>query len=555
MRREVSPNDPVIMNMTEATNEQVKSLFRQQHDIVKCNRLMLGVDEYQTVEEVFVRPAMDEQIEVDESGDYTTRRIFAVGQHDTEVNSTVKAVGAMHPNPRNQKSEFQSWQLEKVDTNIELFKMDPEMHERLRVFQAERGVTVLHKLEAIAEDHAHNVTKIYNRLDMHIFMDLVFHSVLGFDLMGERIHKGWLDGIIVGDTRTGKSAAAGQLRRHYGLGEMISCESASFAGVVGGLTQMSNNTWEVTWGSIPLNDRRIVVMDEVSGLTPEQIAQMSSIRSAGEAELTKIKSEKTHARTRLLWLGNPRGMKMADYTYGVQAIKPLVGNNEDVARFDMAMSVQSTDVGSEDINREHQSVSHVYTSELCHDLLLWVWSRKPEDITWHGNAEHSIYDEAIGLGGKYSEDPPLVQGANIRVKIARVAVAIAARLFSTDARGQRVVVRRSHVRAAVEFLESLYENAGFGYSEVSREHLLDYQLAELNAEEVTERLETSPMLAKALRNNSRFKRVDLEDMMNMPRELLSAELTYLWERRMLVRDGAFIRCVPTLQTILRELAP
>lgn len=555
MRREVLPNDPAVMQMMEASTDQVRAVFRSQHDIVKCNKLLMGVEEHQTVEEVFVRPAMDQDIDTDESGDYTTRRIYAVGQHDTDPNSTVRAVGQIHPNPRSQKSEFQTWKLEQVDTNIEKFEMTPEMHERLKTFQPDRGQTILHKLEHIADDLAHNVTKIYNRLDMHIFMDLVFHSVLAFDLLGERIHKGWLDGMIVGDTRTGKSAAAGTLRKHYGLGEMISCEAASFAGVVGGLTQMSNNAWEVSWGSVPLNDRRIVIMDEVSGLTPEQIAMMSSIRSSGEAELTKIKSEKTHARTRLLWLGNPRNAKMADYTYGVQAIRPLVGNNEDVARFDFAMSVQSTDVDSADINREHEGMDHVYTAGLCHDLLLWVWSRRPEQIVWAPRAEDAIYEQAIILGDKFEEDPPLVQGANIRVKVARIAMAIAARLYSTDESGDVLEVKRSHVIAASDYLEGIYTNAGFGYAEVSREAQMDVFMAEINELEVTSWLEGRPMFSKALRHSARFKRVDLEDMMNVPREQISGDLNFLWERRMLVRDGAFIRCSPTLQEILRSLAP
>jgi hypothetical protein len=73
---------------------------------------------------------------------------------------------------------------------------------------------------------------------------------------------------------------------------------------------------------------------------------MSNIRSSGVAEMTKIQSERAMARTRLLWLANPRDARMDDFTFGVQALKPLIGNNEDIARVDMAMGAFSSEVSS-----------------------------------------------------------------------------------------------------------------------------------------------------------------------------------------------------------------
>src|SRR5262245_45478686 len=125
----------------------------------------------------------------------------------------------------------------------------------------------------------------------------------------------------------------------YGMGHMISCETATFAGVMGALDRTDDNRWVVKWGGVPTNDRRAVVLDEATGLSTEQISQMSDIRSSGIAAMEKIRSERTSARTRLLWLANPRsGSDLSDYMYGVQALKDLIGNNEDIARFDLAMS-------------------------------------------------------------------------------------------------------------------------------------------------------------------------------------------------------------------------
>lgn len=554
MQRAVPPHDPVLLKMIDSSEDTINKALRADADIVKCDRLVVDVEEYQSLEEIFVRPSMDVQLTTQDAGDYTTRRVFAVGQHDTLANTTVELVGTVHPNPRSQKNEFLAWQCQKVETSIDKFEVTPEVVARLKTFRPRRGQDPMHKMEEIVDDLVANVTRIYGRTAMHIFMDLVFHSALGFDFLGQHVYKGWLDGMIVGDTRTGKSEAAEKLRQHYGLGEMLSCESSTFAGVVGGLTQMSNNAWEVSWGSVPLNDRRIVILDEVSGMTPEQIAQMSSIRSSGVAELTKIRSEKTYARTRLLWLGNPRNSKMADFTYGVQAIRPLVGNNEDIARFDMAMAVNSAEVDPEDINTvQHREVEHVHTSALCNELLTWIWSRTPGQVQWEDGVEQEVLNRALKMSEIFGEDPPLVQSANMRIKLARVAVAAAGRLFSSDRSGQSIVVKREHVILAAEFLHSVYSNDSLGYLRISQEQAQMDALARMNEAEAEDFLSRRPTLCSFLRQQPKFKRSDLEEILSMGRDDATFVMNQLWQYGVLRRDGSFVRCSGVMLEILRRV--
>src|SRR5690606_27391414 len=107
----------------------------------------------------------------------------------------------------------------------------------------------------------------------------------------------------VGDTRTGKSEIATQLQRHYGYGEIVSGENTSYAGLVGGAIKY-DDSWFVKWGRIPLNDRRMVIIDEDTGMETPDIALMSGIRETGIADITKIESQRANARTRALWIGN-----------------------------------------------------------------------------------------------------------------------------------------------------------------------------------------------------------------------------------------------------------
>lgn len=551
----ISRDDSLVLKFLGATDKTVHDLLRAQITPIKCGRLHITTLETMSVEELYVRPSVEQYRINNAAGDYIHRKVVSVGRHDTMPNNTVEVIGTIYPSPRTQHNEFQAWQVEQTQTNVDNFEVTPELAKLLKGFQPRPLQSPLGKLMDIAGDLAVHVTQIYGRDEMHALMDLTFNSALAYNFDGKLEPRGWLDTLVVGDTRTGKTEAAKRLIAWYGAGEYVSCEAASFAGVVGGLQQYGGKEWSVTWGAVPINDRRLVVLDEVSGLTVEQIAQMSSIRSSGEAQLTKIQSERTWARTRLLWLGNPRDGKTMDrWTHGAQAIAPLIGNNEDVARFDLAMSVSEGEVSSEEINRKHPDSRQKYSEAACRAGVQWAWSRKVEDILWVKGAEDLIYALAVEMGKRYVPVPPLVQSANIRMKISRVAVALATRLFSTDKSWTKVVVTKQHVTDAVKFMDKLFNLPGFGYLQYSKDRIADEQLAVKNRQAVIAYLHTKPALAKFLREMSEFRRSDMDEVLNMPPSDANGTINKLWEWGMISRHSqAIIRITPELHSILREM--
>lgn len=544
--------DPIILEMMNGTKSQLVTSLRQFARIQDCNRLRIKVTEHQSVEELYARPSVDVGGSHQEGG-YKNIKITSVGRHDTSPNSTVQVVGALHPDPKTQHNAFLAWDVMRMETSLDRFEIDANTVKMLRLFQTKPGERPLKKIRDIADDLAAFATGIYGRPELHALIDLVYHSALAFRLSGKMISRGWLEALIVGDSRTGKSEAATRLARHYQAGEVVLCEGATLAGIVGGLQQFgSSKEWAITWGAIPLNDRRLVVLDEVGGLHPEDIAQMSGVRSSGVAELTKIQSERTYARTRLIWLGNPRNARMQDFTYGVQAIRPLIGNNEDIARFDLAMSVSSGEVPSSEINRQRERADTKYSSEACAALVRWAWSRTADQIGFTARAEREVYAAADDLGARYTEDPPLIQVANVREKLARLAVAIATRTFSTDETCERVVIERVHVRDAVAFIDAIYGMKGFGYRERSTEAIADMREAESRSADVRLFLKRWPWLAKFLRSNGKFRRQDLEEIGSIDREEANSIISELYEWRMIVKDKGDVRLTPTLHRILRE---
>ena len=245
---------------------------------------------------------------------------------------------------------------------------------------------------------------------------------------------------------------------------------------------------------------------------------------------------------------------MSDYTEGVQAIKPLIGNPEDVARFDLAMSVASGDVDHDSINARIDPGPQRYSQSAAAALVRWAWSRNPENVRWDDGAEDAVYKAARELGKRYVEDPPLIQAANVREKVARLAVALAARLFSTDERGEDVIVRPIHVKEAVKFIDSLYSAAGFGYRARSAEVIERQRAAERpeNIEAARLLLARNAGLDVFLRSQGKFRRQDLEEILDIDREEANAIISELYKLHMVWKDKGDVRLTPTLHRLLRE---
>jgi len=522
---EIMPDDPVVLRLIKVADDDMTKTIQRHAGLAKCPRYSTKVTAHRTVEEAYVRASIEDGPGHSEQ-DFTHRRIVSTVSHDLEANQSVVLTGTIRPHPKNQENEFQAWGVTKPPTGLDKFEVTPEIEEQMREFRSQDPMAKLHE---IANDLAVHHTKIFHRDDLHILTDLVFHSIMELPFKNSTDSKGWLDCIVLGDTRTGKSAIAKAIIDLYHAGEMISCEAATFAGVVGGLDHMSDGSWIVKWGSVPVFDRRAVVLDEVSGLKPGEISQMSDMRSSGIAKLTKIKTEQAMARTRLLWLGNARdGKPLGSTTYALDGLKRLIGNNEDIARFDIAMCVFSGDVSSSEINRfRSNGKASKFTVDGYRGVLQWAWTRKARDVQWERNVQQLVFDETIKMGMEYIEDPPLVQGANMRMKIARTAAAIAARTYST-VDGRRLVIRADHVHAAVEFINSVYANPGFGYKLVSEQVLRDAAHVQNNMVHIKEFLAHKQNLVRMIQVSPEVSFMQLKTICGSDEEVRGI-MTKMWE--------------------------
>lgn len=519
----------------------------------KCDRLQMDVTEATSLNHLYIATNVDRA----HTGrnDFTQRRAYAVGNYAVETNTVANMVGTTWPNPKTGENEFYAWSVEPAVTSIDQFQLTPEMAEQLRIFQPTKGQAPLEKAREIAHDMSLSVTQILGRERLHMCMDLVWHSILNFEFEGKVMDRSWLEFIVVGDTRTGKSRTAMQLAEHYGLGHVIGCESATFAGLVGGTKQIGKE-WQVQWGEITINDRRLCVLDEASGLKHEIISRMSDVRSRGVAQVTSIETRQTRARCRLIWISNPRKPTFVDEkkTEGVDIIEDVVGNPEDIARFDLAMSVRSDDISNDTINVPREIPPPKYSSELCRNLILWCWSRKPEQVVWHGDAYKVVFEMARKLSEMYEGGSPLIQGASVKEKVVRIAAALAARTFSTDATATKLIIKPAHVRNAAQLLHQLYQYPNFGLQRRALRLRRNESIAKAKRGEIILWLRENRRILEFLMDRSgSFRAQDLEEMAFMHRDEVTSALGTLADAKMISKDKSQIVMEPELQKIIKEM--
>lgn len=347
-----------------------------------------------------------------------------------------------------------------VSSSIESFVLTDGIRSCLMKFQAD---DIKEKLHDIYWYYENNVTNIKDRFWLHVGIDLVFFSPIKFIFNGELIN-GPLDMIAFGDPRCGKTAVAQGLSRYYAHGEVISGENVSYMNLVAGIT-LANKFRGVRFGRFAANHLGTLIIDEVSALDKDLLAKTSRARSEGVVEIDKDgKHLKAPALCGKIWLSNPRDSRlMKQFSYGVEALKSLFPAPEDLARFDYAIAVAADEVDSDEINTVTKDVeTTVYPGPDNHNLIMWAKSRSVEQVQFSTAVTEYILDSAQEMGKKYTNKIPLVQAENMRVKLARIAAAVAARTFST-LKGKNIIVDMPHGEFAVEFITEIYAKRAMNY--------------------------------------------------------------------------------------------
>lgn len=561
---ELAEADDAMLRMLNVRHEQQENVIREIHGIARCRASIIEKVTSINVEHMKLVPAVD--LSNPESTEEDCSRVgYRVG-FGIEPNAVYRGRGYVLPEPLTQSAVLMFTDVTPAVDSLTEFKgaVTEEELASLKVFQPadQNSVSSIQEfLNRLHDDLSMNVTGIYDRNDMHLFMDLAWHSALylpGAPFGKHEPERGWCDMLVIGDTRQGKTETAQRLRQHYGVGSWAPAKICTRAGLIGSAQQVGTR-WHIAWGMVPSADRQLVVIEEAKGMDKEVIQQMTDTRSSGKAMLIMVETATTYARTRLLWLSNPRSDRSLDtYPFGVEAVKELIGAQEDVSRFTAVMAVASGEVDEKtltgDPGKRHRP-AHFATSVLCRRLVLWAWTRGSEDIIFTPDALDAIR-EVTGQHTKlFSAGIPLVEPADHRFKLARLSAALANRLFSCDAEMKKLVVTAGHVRYIGDFLTQLYSKSCFAYDQ--------WSAIERNAREIRHEQRVKDALVnagehyaeacRAMLSLPEITNADLEDLFGIDRDKARDLMAVLTQGQCIRRRKQARYRTPAFNKLLKEL--
>jgi hypothetical protein len=406
------------------------------------------------------------------------------------LNHTYKFKGRLRSSPRGQRAVFMASSLIPAKQQLDTFVPDEFGIRRARDWSDSLSGEPDEKLETIAEQLEYHCTEIYGQRLLHLAIDLVYHSLLKFPFGGSVVSRGWMEALAVGETRSGKSTAIQKIQALYSRGHYQSAENASVAGLLFGVDKrmgMGRETWGGSVGVLPLNNRGLVALDEAQGLRTEQIAQMSDMRSRGIVQVSKIRSAEVEAAVRIIWLANGR---RSSYARGIDALRDQMGQSEDLARVDIPLYILG-DIGSElDKNQRTYGPLH-WPKAILQWIVLWTWSRKPDDIEWTREGMEAIWVHSKALTHQFTTSIPIFQPNEAGVRLARMSAAVAARVFSSPD-GVKLVIDRPHVESARRLYERFLGAAELGLTEIKQREEAIEQAGEDKSLEFKDYLLTAP---------------------------------------------------------------
>ena len=378
-------------------------------------------------------------------------------------------------------------------------------------------------------DAWHGALGIDGRCDLFGAILLTFCSVTEIKWK-QGILKGWLDTMVIGDTRTGKSQMAQRFVKTIKMGSYINGENARRTGVIGGV-QKFGDSWVITWGAIPMNDKGLLVIDESSGLSVEDIKELSATRSSGAVTINKIAKGEARARTRLLWLSNPRsGRNLEDFYWkGFGAFQEFIPVAEDQARYDLVISAAREDV---DVLEYDEDV--VYPALTDNDLkqyrelIKFAWTVEADDVVISKEVAAIVKQVVKELEEEYGGGP-LVVGVAVHEKLLRLTSAFAVVSGSIDATTKRVMLQPKHVLYAKEFLAFSFEKDSLDYAGYIKEYKKSRRDKEENTTFIRTQVAIYPAL-KVLLSSNQFRGMQVQEILGIDKLEASKIISELLRR-------------------------
>lgn len=383
------------------------------------------------------------------------------------ANSSYRLRGVMGTHHKDSSTIFFANSIEPVASSVSGFKMSEDVDSVLRGFQPQNGESVK---ECLYRRHKAfcDAAGLVNRINLMAACDIAYFSCT--EILHPRFSgsggRGFVELAIIGMTKTGKSHTALFLMNHYAMGAHVDCsKTVSNAGLIGGISRRNGSN--VAWGTIPMNDRGIVVLDETQQLPDNMVTDMNGLRSTGIAKIEKIDEHgSTSARTRKIWICNDRrerdtgaSMKADMSGDGFLALKQVYGAEAAITRFDLGIMVG--DEYDPTVKHEFAKLSSEYSPYACQLHIRWAYSRRPDQIIYTKEFEDAVYEASARMQTRFHSGTLFVN-QEMHVKLCRMAISVASMLYSHAPDDYETIMPTpEHVSFVEEFLMENYSHPQF----------------------------------------------------------------------------------------------
>lgn len=360
--------------------------------------------------------------------------------------------------------------VEESDEFIDNFKITQEVKDSLDKFRVQNGFTFEEKFNDTVQRVKGIVDADYNDLLLTV-IDLWFHSALQIQV-GKTTIRGYLDTLLVGESRIGKSSTVVALQEMYQLTKTVSLAgtSATIAGLIGGSNKVGGS-FQTRAGIIPQNNKGGIVFEELVKCNSNIIKELTEIRSSNLVRITRVSGAlELPAYVRMLTLTNSKTTNgvpkpISQYPNGIEILTDIVGTPEDIARYDL--------IAIFGFNANTQ-IDPFYTPPTPYaqidyqTRIRWIWSRTAEQVT----VSKDIYTYLITKCNELNKEFDCfikIFGIESWKKVLRLAAAIAGYMVSTDPTYQKIIVEKDHINKAIEIMRGLYDNPTFKLKEFVQE--------------------------------------------------------------------------------------
>ena len=409
---------------------------------------------------------------------------------------------------------------EEVADSVTNFVVNDEVKSQLKKFNSLEG-SVKDRIEQLTEmAKAFIGYDGYNKLIQAI--DLSFHTVLEFNFGTFKNIRGYLDTLIVAESRVGKSSTAEALQNLYGLGAFTSLagNSATIPGLIGGSNKVNGN-YQTRAGLIPMNHRGLIIFEELAKCNGNLIRELTDIRSSNQVRIARVSGTLTlPALVRMITLTNVVAHNghikpINAYPNGIEILQDLIGTPEDMARYDLMLVMG--DAGNKTIDPFWEPVQP-FEIEDYRTRIRWIWSRSVDQIIIDKEVGRYIIQKCNELNEKYDSHIKIF-GTEAWKKVSRLAIAIAGYLVSTDNTFEKIIVTKDHVDYACKYLVDCYDNPTFKFKEYVDMEKKYSTIDDEGVELLQELYNQNPSVCLQLERLSRTNRQNLMSASGLDNEL------------------------------------